>query len=78
MPNYKNIPIASPKNIPLALLAQYDGGFVGGYGRRRRYTRATQIEKFAVEKYKKMVRESHTLICFCMEGGQIKGKVKLL
>jgi hypothetical protein len=34
-------------------LAQYDGGFVGGYGRRRRYTRATQIEKFAVEKYKK-------------------------
>jgi len=33
-------------------LAQYDGGFVGVY-RRRRYTRAVQIEKFAVEKYKK-------------------------
>jgi hypothetical protein len=50
---YKNIPIDSSKNIPLVLLAQCDGGFVGGYGRRRRYTRAEQIEKLAVEKYKK-------------------------
>jgi hypothetical protein len=53
LPDYKNIPIASCKNIPLALLAQCDGGVVGGYARRRRYTRAEQIEKLAVEKYKK-------------------------
>jgi hypothetical protein len=53
LPDYKNIPIASSKNIPLALLAQCDGGFVGGYKRRRRYTRAEQIEKLAVDKYKK-------------------------
>jgi signal-transduction protein with cAMP-binding, CBS, and nucleotidyltransferase domain len=50
---YKNIPIASSKNIPLALLAQCDGGFVGGYKRSRRYTRAEQIEKLAVDKYSK-------------------------
>jgi hypothetical protein len=53
LPDYKNIPIASSKNIPLALLAQCDGGFVGGYGRRRRYTRAEQIQKMAVDKYTK-------------------------
>src|ERR687885_2782841 len=51
--DYKNIPIGSCKNIPLALLAQCDGGFVGGHKRRRRYTRAYQIEKLAVDKYKK-------------------------
>jgi hypothetical protein len=50
--DYKNIPIASSKNIPLALVAQCDGGFVSGHNRRR-YTRADQIEKMAVEKYKK-------------------------
>jgi hypothetical protein len=49
---HKNIPIASSQNIPLALSAQCDAGFVGGY-RRRRYTRAEQIEKLAVDKYKK-------------------------
>jgi hypothetical protein len=47
------LPIVSSKNTPLALLAQYDGGFVGGYGRRRRYTRAEHVEKLAVDKYKK-------------------------
>jgi hypothetical protein len=40
--------------LPIALSAQCDGGFAGGYGRRRRrYTRAEQIEKLAVDKYKK-------------------------
>lgn len=53
MAYYKNIPIASSKNIPLALLAQCYGGFVGGYRSRRRYTRAEHIEKLAVDKYKK-------------------------
>jgi hypothetical protein len=52
MPNYKNIPIASSKNIPLALSAQCDDGFVVGY-KRRRYTRAKHIEKLAIEKCKK-------------------------
>jgi hypothetical protein len=52
LPDYKNIPIGSSKNIPLSLLAQLDGGFVGGH-KRRRYTRAEQIEKLAVDKYKK-------------------------
>lgn len=52
MAYYDNIPIASSQNIPLALSAQYDGGFVGGH-RRRRYIRADQIEKLAVDKYKK-------------------------
>ena len=49
----KNIPLAQSQNIPLALLAQCYGGFVVGYRRRRRYTRAEQIEKLAVDKYKK-------------------------
>jgi hypothetical protein len=53
LPYYKNIPIASSKNIPLALLTQCDGGFVGAYRRRRRYTRAEEIEKQAVDKCKK-------------------------
>ena len=52
MPDYKNIPIASSKNIPIALLAQFGGGFAGGH-KRRRYTRAEQIEKLALDKYTK-------------------------
>jgi hypothetical protein len=53
LPDYKNIPIASSRNIPIVLLAQCEGGFVSGHGRRRRYTRADQIENLAVDKYKK-------------------------
>ena len=47
------MPIASSKNIPLAILAQYYGGLVGDYRRRRRYTRAERIEKLAIEKCRK-------------------------
>jgi hypothetical protein len=39
--------------MPLTVSAQCYGGFVGGYGRRRRYNRVGQIEKLAVDKYKK-------------------------
>ena len=46
----KNIPIRSSQNIPLALLGQYGQC---GYTKRRRYTRAQEIEKLAVEKYNK-------------------------
>jgi len=47
---HKNIPIRSSQNIPLALLGQYGQC---GYTKRRRYTRAQEIEKLAVEKYNK-------------------------
>ena len=47
----KNIPIHYFQNIPLAQLGQYDDG--GGCGkRRRRYTRAQEVEQLAVRKYK--------------------------
>ena len=45
----ENTPITSNQNIPLALLRQCGEG---GYGNRRRYTRANEIEQLAVEKYK--------------------------
>jgi len=47
---HKNIPISSSQNIPLALLGQYGQC---GYTKRRRYTRAQEIEKLAVQKYNK-------------------------
>jgi hypothetical protein len=50
---YKNIPIAHSQNIPIATSTQCYDGFVGGYVRRRRYSRAEQIEKLAVEKHRK-------------------------
>ena len=47
----KNIPIHCSQNIPLAQLGQYGDG--GGCGkRRRRYTRAQEVEQLAVRKYK--------------------------
>jgi hypothetical protein len=46
----KNIPIYSSQNIPLAQLGQYGDG--SGYKkRRRRYTRAQEVEQLAVRKY---------------------------
>ena len=48
----KNIPLDSRQNIPLALLGQCVGGD-GVVCRRRRYTSTTEVEKLAVEKYKK-------------------------
>jgi hypothetical protein len=48
----ENIPLAPSQNIPLGLWAQYDGGFAVSC-RRRRYNTVEQIEKLAVEKYKK-------------------------
>ena len=46
---YKNIPIDSSQNIQLELLGQC----VGGYRRRRRYTRAQEVEKLAIDMYSK-------------------------
>jgi hypothetical protein len=46
----KNIPISSSQNIPLALLGQLGEGCCT---KRRRYTRAQEIEKLAADKYNK-------------------------
>jgi len=46
----KNIPISSSRNIPLAQLGRYG---MGGSTSRRRYTRAQEVEKLAVNKYNK-------------------------
>jgi hypothetical protein len=45
----KNIPLRSSQNIPLALPGQYGEA---GCTKRRRYTRAEEIEKLAADKYK--------------------------
>jgi len=50
---HENIPIASSQNIPIALSTQCIGAGFGGSYRRRHYTRAIEIEKLAVDKYKK-------------------------
>ena len=46
----RHIPIRSSQNIPLALLGQLGEGCCT---KRRRYTRAQEIEKLAVQKYNK-------------------------
>jgi hypothetical protein len=47
--NITNIPIDSGQNIQLEL----PGQCIGGYRKRRRYTRAQEVEKLAVEMYNK-------------------------
>ena len=49
----KNIPIASNKNIPLALPGQCDETLGNEKRNRRRYTRVKDIETLAVDKYKR-------------------------
>jgi hypothetical protein len=49
----KNIPIAPNKNIPLALLGKCHDAIGNEKRNRRRYSRVTDIETLAVDKYKK-------------------------
>jgi hypothetical protein len=57
-------------------LAQYYGGLVGDYRRRRRYTRAEQIEKLAVEKCRKNGK-GITFNDFTLDWPPIRSKVRL-